>query len=72
MIAMGEQSAEAYAQRFVGTTVEVLPETVREDGRLEGYTDTYVPVVVSGGEEGVLCQVYITEQQHGVCYGKVI
>ncbi len=72
MIAMGNQCAEAYAQRLVGTVVEVLPETVRKDDRLEGYTDTYVPVVVSGGKEGVLCQVQIIEQQNGVCYGNAL
>lgn len=72
MIAMGEWCADAYAQGLVGKTVEVLPETVREDGCLEGYTDTYVPVVVSGGKEGVLCRVCIDKQQHGVCYGTVV
>lgn len=72
MIEMGDRCAEAYAQNLVGTAVEVLPETVREDGRLEGYTDTYVPVVLCGGEEGSLCRVHITEQQGGVCYGTVI
>ncbi len=72
MIEMGEQCAETYAQSLVGKTVEVLLETAREDGRLEGYTDTYVPVIVDGGKEGTLCQVVITKQQHGVCYGTVI
>ncbi len=72
MIAMGEQCAERYAAALVGSTVEVLPETAREDGCLEGYTDTYVPVVVSGGEEGVPCRVRIDKQQHGVCYGTVV
>ncbi len=72
MIAMGEECADAYAESLVGNTVEVLPETVREDGRLEGYTDTYVPVVMSGGKEGVLCRVYIDSRQNGICYGTVI
>lgn len=72
MIAMGEACADAYAQGLVGNTVEVLPETVRDDGCLEGYTDTYVPVVISGGEEGILCRVHVDSQQNGVCYGTVI
>lgn len=72
MIAMGEECANAYAKSLVGKTVEVLPETVREDGRLEGYTDTYVPVVISGGKEGTLCRVRIDSRQNGVCYGTVI
>ncbi len=72
MIAMGEQCADAYAQSLVGKTVEVLPETVREDGCLEGYTDTYVPVVISGGQEGVVCRVRIESWQNGICYGTVV
>ena len=72
MIAMGEGCAVAYAQGLVGKTVEVLPETVRKDGRMEGYTDTYVPVVISGGEEGVMCRVRINSQQNGICYGTVV
>ncbi len=72
MIAMGEACADAYAQGLVANTVVVLPETVRDDGCLEGYTDTYVPVVISGGEEGILCRVHVDSQQNGVCYGTVI
>ncbi len=72
MIEMGEECAQAYAQSFVGKTVEVLLETMREDGCFEGYTDTYVPVIVDGGKEGILCQVRITKQEHGVCYGVMI
>lgn len=69
MIAMGERCAADYANTLVGTKVEVLLETMREDGRLEGYTDTYVPVVVDGGEVGTICRVKIDSQQNGVCYG---
>ena len=71
MIAMGEQCAVDYANTLVGTQTEVLLETVREDGRLEGYTDTYVPVVVEGGQVGTICRVTIGGQQTGVCYGTV-
>lgn len=69
MIAMGERCAADYANTLVDTKVEVLLETVREDGRLEGYTGTYVPVIVDGGEVGTICRVKIDSQQNGVCYG---
>ena len=72
MIAMGEQSAAQYAEKMIGLEVEVLLETIRDDGRLEGYTDTYVPVIVEGGTEGLLCRVSITDQKQGVCYGTVL
>lgn len=72
MIAMGERCAQQYAETMVSTEVNVLLETARDDGRFEGYTDTYVPVIVSGGTEGTLCRVHITKQENGVCYGAVI
>ncbi len=72
MIAMGERCAEQYAASLVGRKVEVLLETARDDGTVEGYTDTYVPVIVCGGREGECRTVRITRQQDGVCYGKSI
>ena len=35
-----------------------------------GYTDTYVPVMVSGAKEGQLVEVTVTRTENGVCYGK--
>ena len=69
LIAAAERSRVAYEAALVGRTVEVLPETERADGRLEGYTDTYVPVIVSGGMVGVPCEVRITGYENGVCVG---
>lgn len=71
MIEMGERCRDTYAQALVGKTVEVLPESVCENGRREGYTDTYVPVLSNATEEGVPVKVYIDCQKDGVCYGKV-
>ena len=72
MIAMGERCAEQYAASLVGREVEVLLETARDDGTVEGYTDTYVPVIVTGGAEGECRTVRITHQNAGVCYGETI
>ncbi len=71
MIEMGERCRDAYAQDLVGTTVEVLPESVCENGWCEGYTDTYVPVLSNAAEEGVPVRVHIDRHEEGVCYGKV-
>lgn len=72
MIETGQRCAQAYAQTLVGTQAEVLCETVRPDGSVEGYTDTYVPVMVIGGTAGDVCRVRITAQKNGVCYGERI
>ncbi len=72
LIAAGKHSEAAFEQALIGRVVEVLPETVRPDGRMEGYTDTYVTVVVDGGEIGVPVSVRITARENGVCIGTVI
>ncbi len=72
MIRLGERCAAAYAGSLVGHEVEVLLETARPDGTVEGYTDTYVPVLVSGGREGELRRVHLTHQQDGICYGHTV
>jgi threonylcarbamoyladenosine tRNA methylthiotransferase MtaB len=72
MIAMGNRCRDAYAEALVGQTVEVLPETVCENGLREGYTDTYVPVLCDAEQEGVPVTVSIDRQKDGVCYGTVI
>ncbi len=69
MIAAGERSREAYESALVGKTVQVLPETELPDGRLEGYTDTYVPIIVSGCTEGIPADVTVTAYDNGVCVG---
>lgn len=71
MIEAGEISCRAYAQKLVGTVVSVLLET-EENGVWHGYTDTYVPVVVTGGKGGEILPVRIEYQENGVCYGTAL
>ncbi len=71
MIAMAQQSAQQYAEAMIGRVVEVLLETPCNDG-MEGYTDTYIPVVTDSGKAGTFVCVRITHQQNGICYGKTI
>ena len=49
MAAAASASAARYHAGWVGHTVEVLAETVREDGTVDGYTPQYVPVRIRGG-----------------------
>lgn len=71
MLALEKAMREAYESALVGTTVSVLTETALPDGRCDGYTDTYVPVVVSGAAPGELVDVRITAYENGVCVGTV-
>ncbi len=70
MIEAGEDGCQTYAARLVGQTVSVLLETDRENG-CEGYTDTYVPVIVENGRSGTIASVYIQRCEKGICYGKI-
>ena len=49
MAAAASASAARYHAGWVGHTVEVLAETVREDSTVDGYTPQYVPVRIRGG-----------------------
>lgn len=71
MIEVGEASCQAYGATLVGRTVAVLTETETADGA-EGYTDTYVPVVVRGAQCGVIRQVMVDRCENGVCYGHFV
>lgn len=71
MIAAGDAMCAAYAETFVGKTVTVFLETRLESGDCEGYTDTYVPVIVKGGEPNTVVTVTVDSAQDGVCYAQV-
>ena len=70
MMAMAERGRERYESALVGKTVTVLTETELPDGRVDGYTDTYVPVIVSGCTAGELVNVRITAYENGMCLGE--
>ena len=72
MIALEKEMREAYESALVGKTVSVLTETVLPDGRCDGYTDTYVPVIVSGAAPGELACVRITAYENGTCVGEIV
>lgn len=66
-----ELQREKQMAALVGTQADVLLETRIEDGLLEGYTPTYVPVychTAAHPGESILCR--ITGAGEGVCYGE--
>ncbi|MEG6614838.1 tRNA (N(6)-L-threonylcarbamoyladenosine(37)-C(2))-methylthiotransferase MtaB [Peptococcaceae bacterium 1198_IL3148] len=75
LIALGQQMAKSYAERFLGQTVEVLVEQPVKDnpGCWEGLTETYLRVEFSaiGDLHGQLVQVRLKEQQGDKLFGKL-
>ncbi len=73
MIALGDRLQEAYARTAIGETREVLLETRREDGWVEGYTREYLPVLVeTDAPAGTSVWVRIVDQEHGTCRAQVL
>lgn len=67
LIDLSEKMQLAYAQKFVGEVLEVIPErTYKGDpdsGLYMGYSDNYVQLVFQGSEDmiGQVCRVKVTE-----------
>ncbi len=64
MTAVGKAAAESYALDYIGKTVEVLLETVNDDGTVTGLTDTYLTVRTSTTHksgETILVRICATE-----------
>lgn len=67
LIDLSEQMQHAYAQKFVGEVLEVIPERTWKEapqsGFISGYSDNYIPVVFEGTEEmlGQICRVKLSE-----------
>lgn len=71
MAAVCDKERDRQLEALMGAQVEVLLETRTEDGLLEGYTPTYVPVYCrTDAQPGdrVICK--LTAFQNGVCYGE--
>jgi len=75
LIDLSEEMQLAYGQRFVGQTLEVIPEREAKgaegQGLLSGYTDNYIQVVFPGDASlvGQLVQVRVTEAGVNECRG---
>jgi threonylcarbamoyladenosine tRNA methylthiotransferase MtaB len=67
-----------YARRFVGDTLEVIPERTYkgapDSGLMMGYSDNYLNVVFPGTEAmiGQICRVKLTEAGVNECKGELV
>ncbi|MEW9701585.1 tRNA (N(6)-L-threonylcarbamoyladenosine(37)-C(2))-methylthiotransferase MtaB [Paenibacillus sp. SI8] len=67
LIDLSENMQLAYAQKFVGQVLEVIPERAHKgepnSGLYMGYSDNYVQLVFEGSESmiGQVCRVQVTE-----------
>ncbi|WP_149093937.1 tRNA (N(6)-L-threonylcarbamoyladenosine(37)-C(2))-methylthiotransferase MtaB [Paenibacillus terrae] len=67
LIDLSEQMQLAYAERFVGQVLEVIPEVApkgtEDSGMLHGYSDNYIQLVFEGTEDlvGKVCRVKLTK-----------
>lgn len=78
LIDLSERMQLAYAKRFVGDVLEVIPERVHKEapagGVIMGHSDNYLQVVFAGPEEllGQLVKVKITEAGVNECRGTFV
>ncbi|WP_088008022.1 tRNA (N(6)-L-threonylcarbamoyladenosine(37)-C(2))-methylthiotransferase MtaB [Indiicoccus explosivorum] len=78
LIELNDQLAKEYASRFEDEVLEIIPEETfkgdSESGRLEGYTDNYLKVVVPGDESliGRLVRVKITKAGYPYSEGQFV
>lgn len=71
MIAICNQSAEAYSQQYLGKTVPILLETPYPDGTVDGHTDTYITVrVKTSSTSGTIINAIITGRKGELLYGE--
>lgn len=78
LIELSEQMQLAYAQKFVGEVLEIIPERDEKGqygpGRAMGLSDNYLPVVFDTREvlTGKLCRVKITKAGVNACEGTLL
>lgn len=78
MIDLSERMQLSYAEKFVGTVVEVIPEREAKgregSGVLTGHSDNYLNVEFTGPESllGELCEVRITAAGVNACQGEFV
>lgn len=78
LIDLSERMQLDYARRFVGDTLEVIPERTYkgapDSGLMMGYSDNYLNVVFPGAEHmiGQICRVKLTEAGVNECKGELV
>ncbi len=78
LIDLSEKMQLAYAERFVGEVLDVIPERDYKGapgtGLVMGYSDNYIQLVFEGDESliGKLCRVKVTEAGVNECRGQLV
>ncbi|USB34440.1 tRNA (N(6)-L-threonylcarbamoyladenosine(37)-C(2))-methylthiotransferase MtaB [Paenibacillus sp. YPG26] len=78
LIDMSEQMQLAYAEKFVGQVLDVIPERDEKGlcgpGKLMGYSDNYLQILFDGPEElrGEVCRVKVTKAGVNTCEGQLV
>lgn len=70
MLALAAELRENYTARFLGETLEFVPET-EEGGQTYGYTENYIRVAVPG-KIAKKCRIRLLEKDKELCKGEVI
>ena len=68
LIAVGDELARQYRERFLDKSVPVLLEDQAPDGSMTGYTPEYIHVLIEGGESGQVVNVRLESlTEEGMC-----
>ncbi len=73
LLTVAKELATSYAQKFVGTTLQVLVERKTADNLWEGHSSNYIKVKFTGNQvkKGEICPVKVLECKGEVCFGEV-
>ena len=72
LIALGKRLEDAYIDRALGTVQEVLLEEPDAQGRMCGYTGTYLHTAVPGGERGDIVRVRLLSREGETVLGEIL
>lgn len=78
LIDLSEKMQLAYAQKFVGQVLDVIPErdykSAPGTGKVMGYSDNYLQIIFEGDESliGKLCRVQIHQAGVNECFGTLV
>ncbi|SFE36218.1 threonylcarbamoyladenosine tRNA methylthiotransferase MtaB [Paenibacillus algorifonticola] len=78
LIDLSERMQLAYAEKYVGAVLDIIPERDYKGapgtGLVMGYSDNYIQVVFNGTEDliGKLCRVKVTEAGVNECRGQLV
>ncbi|MCJ8011434.1 tRNA (N(6)-L-threonylcarbamoyladenosine(37)-C(2))-methylthiotransferase MtaB [Paenibacillus sp. KQZ6P-2] len=78
LISLSEQMQLAYAEKFVGQVLDVIPEGTSKGthgpGKMHGFSDNYLQLIFEGSEDlqGQLCRVKLTKAGVNECEGQLV